>query len=427
MIIVNSLNESRFILNGIQYFKNYISKIAGNNIIIFNCYDNKDVLLPWTSYEQVYINGSAYESAETLQEAILDVIYLRTTLGNSQSFVQNNVGVELLIGELSGEGNISTSEAETAINSLSWSIVVSRVRTPVIISFTRSQKKYMFIFLKGYGIWGSANGSNPDYPISANDLIALPALNLTTDDIQNQNGTVIINLGNLPTGNYLTAANSTPRNFSNAGTLNEDGYPITYYFSYTKNSVLYFVQFVGAAGVYNGNLQASDLVSTTNGNVDNNVMRGEILHNDMTDSTPLTGTTSKTILKAKVIPANRIDLGVIGVSISLRFDGINNVKSAELYLSDSNISTVGASLIGYYTAVNNTKTAVLKREFLLKTGNELYAYNNGTALESPDSNTPLIVTYDTSIQKYILVAVKLENSADSAIIKNFKITYEKEV
>jgi hypothetical protein len=82
MNFINSVNDRRFLFNGIEYLKNYVSKIVADKIIIYNCYENKDVLLPLTVYSEVNLNGTIYASAKLLQAAILEVTYARGMGGN---------------------------------------------------------------------------------------------------------------------------------------------------------------------------------------------------------------------------------------------------------------------------------------------------------------------------------------------------------
>ena len=77
MIIINNVSDSRFSFNGIQYFKNYITKVAGDRIIIFNAYDSKDVLVDWTLFDQIQMNDVVYGSVNLLQLNIIDTCYTR--------------------------------------------------------------------------------------------------------------------------------------------------------------------------------------------------------------------------------------------------------------------------------------------------------------------------------------------------------------
>lgn len=273
MITINTISNTRFAFNGIQYLKNYISRIAGDRIEIYNCYERQDVLLPLTLYSEVRLNGFTYSSAAELQEEILGVIYMRNTLDDAGISTQNNVSTKFYFGIIPGEGEITPLQISDWINSNPYYLTISEVETPVWIEAVRvvegRYKRYIFNFVPGKGHWGLASGGTPVHPGFFN-LIGV--FNFTGQDIEDQPGTTIVSLGNLPDGDYLTVANSEERDFSYSGQL-DGGNLITYYFSYTQDGVLYFVQFVGEPGIYGGSginsndFSATDFVSTTNSDV----------------------------------------------------------------------------------------------------------------------------------------------------------------
>ena len=81
MIIINTVNSTRFSLNGIEYFKNYISEVAGSAITIYNAYDRKDVKVDFVNFAEIELNGTVYGNVGDLQSALLPVIYTRASLG----------------------------------------------------------------------------------------------------------------------------------------------------------------------------------------------------------------------------------------------------------------------------------------------------------------------------------------------------------
>lgn len=81
MDFINTVSVTKFSLNGIEYIKNYVTKVAGDRLTVFNCYDNKDVLLPLTLFSDITLNGVLYPDIESLQSAILFVLYSRNSLG----------------------------------------------------------------------------------------------------------------------------------------------------------------------------------------------------------------------------------------------------------------------------------------------------------------------------------------------------------
>ncbi|MBF00609.1 hypothetical protein [Flavobacterium coralii] len=263
MIIINDLNESRFTLNGVQYFKNYFTRVAGNSLSIYNAYNTCDVLVPFSPHERFQVNGSLFEAVEELQAALVGICYTRNTLNEGSPADQNNIGRVISFGELLPQNGlyITREEASAKINSLAEPITISAKDSPVNFTFTREGKMYGFEFLGGKGIWGSTSGSE----VFPHQFLLKTLYDITPEDITGEtSGATIISLGEVPDGNFLAAANSSQRDFSDSGIADEDGTIKSYYFTYTNDSVLNFVQFVGEAGVYNGNITTDDLVSSTN-------------------------------------------------------------------------------------------------------------------------------------------------------------------
>jgi len=81
MIIINNIDTKKFSLDGIPYFKNYISEVAGNSIRIFNAYDKNDIRVDYTNFANIELDGVVYGSVALLQDALLEVIYTRSSLG----------------------------------------------------------------------------------------------------------------------------------------------------------------------------------------------------------------------------------------------------------------------------------------------------------------------------------------------------------
>ncbi len=81
-VIINTVDSTRFSLNGIEYFKNFTSFVQGNRIQIFNAYDRTFELIPYTIFSDVVLNGTTHANPAALQSAILPVIYTRDSLGS---------------------------------------------------------------------------------------------------------------------------------------------------------------------------------------------------------------------------------------------------------------------------------------------------------------------------------------------------------
>lgn len=80
MNFINTISAQRFSLDGIDYFKNFLSKVNGNNITIYNAYDSKNVLVEATIFSQITLNGIVHTSVAALQSALLPIIYTRNSL-----------------------------------------------------------------------------------------------------------------------------------------------------------------------------------------------------------------------------------------------------------------------------------------------------------------------------------------------------------
>lgn len=273
MNIINTFSDKRFTLNGIQYFKNYVSVVRGNKIEIFNCYERKDVLVELTHYNQFSIDGSVFTSAALLQEALLPVIYSRINMGDGSTFAQNNIGKSINLGIYFGDSSVTAIVAKMN----NRTTVISAIDTPVVLSLTSifssvelgqfsfSNKKYLYLFRPGAGTYGIGGTT-----VTTTMITQLATLNLTPDDVQNDPGAIIYNIDPVTNGDYLLKANNSFWDFSDSGHINEDDSIKTYYFSYSVDNVLYFAQFKGAPGVYGLNntpFEEEDFVATTNSNI----------------------------------------------------------------------------------------------------------------------------------------------------------------
>lgn len=81
MIVINTVSDKRFSLNGIEYIKNFLSFVAGSRLLIYNAYDRRDERTDLLLFSEFTVNGIVYASSTLLQSALLDVIYTRNSLG----------------------------------------------------------------------------------------------------------------------------------------------------------------------------------------------------------------------------------------------------------------------------------------------------------------------------------------------------------
>ena len=82
MIVINTVSNERFSLNGIEYLKNFLSFVYGDKVGIYNAYDKTDERISLDIFSNFTVNGVVYGSAALLQAALLNVIYTRDTLGS---------------------------------------------------------------------------------------------------------------------------------------------------------------------------------------------------------------------------------------------------------------------------------------------------------------------------------------------------------
>ncbi len=91
MIVINTISNDRFSLNGVEYFKNFLSFVSGNNVAVYNAYDSRDQRINAEIYSNFIVNGVVYASALLLQQALIGVIYTRDSLGAVNTVLQGSV------------------------------------------------------------------------------------------------------------------------------------------------------------------------------------------------------------------------------------------------------------------------------------------------------------------------------------------------
>lgn len=353
MTSIFSLNDKHFTLNGIQYFRNYISAVHGNKVELYNCYERKDVLVPLTNFSDFTVDGSTFTSAAELQAALLDVTYSRLTTGDSSGIDQNNVGKVISAGNIGplASGSEMVNAIADALNTKI--ITITAKDTPVIVTAsllstsgtsTYIAKRYRYLFKPGKGNWG-LNGTS----VTASHLELMNIENYLIDDLLREPNAIIENLGDLPDGNFIAAANASQWDFSDSGTEDETGIK-TFYFNYTSDNVLYFVQFTGTPGLYGqGETQftAADFVATTNNEVTETPTLQDVLaQGGNINVSQLTNNGDGTSPYTTVAKLN-------GLSVSI------NQAAAELYLKNSEGSTLATVSLGF---LNNEGTTFFFNE-----------------------------------------------------------------
>lgn len=276
---IKTINDQHFSLNGIQYFKNYISTVHGDKIEVYNCYERKDILIPLTHFANFLVNDVAYSSVNEVQAALLNITYARLTIGNGSAINQNNVCRVINIGLIGPPppNDPFYTVTKTIIDKLNaMQISITEVHAPVIITATIMakggthnfiSKKHKYLFKQGKGNWG-ANGTK----IVSSYLELIHLENYLLDELLSEPNAIIENLGEVPDGNFIIAANKKVWDFTQSGFDGDTGIK-TYYFSYETSGVLYFAQFVGIpdlyGGIYDAKFKISDFIASTNSQVTN--------------------------------------------------------------------------------------------------------------------------------------------------------------
>lgn len=76
MTVINNIDDKTFTFNGIEYYKNFISKVVGDKIEIINVYDSKIRLTDFpTLYSDIEVDGVIYGDVATMQTNINSVVY----------------------------------------------------------------------------------------------------------------------------------------------------------------------------------------------------------------------------------------------------------------------------------------------------------------------------------------------------------------
>lgn len=349
MNFINSLNDKHFTLNGVQYFRNYVSAVHGNKVEIYNCYERKDVLVPLAHFSEFNVDGTIYTSASQLQAALLELTYSRLTIGDSSAIDQNNIGRVISAGIIGPAENVFFNAASAVVDKLNnMQIVITSKQTPVIVTaallvsegtYSYVSKRYKYIFKPGRGNWG-LNGTE----ISWLQLELITVENYLVDHLLSEPNAIINNLGELPDGNFVAAANNSSWDFSDSGLDGESGIK-TYYFSYEMDNVLYFVQFVGVPGNYGEGYVAqftnADFVSSTDSRItDVPTLEDVLAQGGNTNVSQFINNGDGTSPYATVAKVN-------GLTVTV------NQASAELYLKNSSGATLATVNLGF---LNNEGT-----------------------------------------------------------------------
>lgn len=142
------------------------------------------------------------------------------------------------------------------------------------------------------------------------------------------------------------------------------------------------------------------------------------LLNDNVTTSAVTGTTSNTIIKSYLIPANTLAIGdTLDFKTVVSKTGTNGTATFRAYSNTSN-SLSRANALGIMSFPASTLYYSLDRTYTLKRDNTLQCYNVATPNVTDESNvTGAIsnVAFDRTVDNYLIIAVQPANNSDSFV------------
>lgn len=231
-------------------------------------------------------------------------------------FQQNNIAVTISAGYFIKPALGAFSMIDKIVEKLNLqSFTITEIQTPVcVVAFEQQglvvKRKYKYIFKPGKGKYGLGGT-----PITAADLEYWVSETFTDIDAKEDPNTIVVDLGDLPTGDYLTAANGAERDFNDVEKR--------YFVSYTKDGVGYLVMFKGENGYYGGtypdDFTAEDFVPTYDTTMPPNIVYTSQLINDGANgSDPFTTASELAAVEENAVKKNGSALQTIVGDIIVR-------------------------------------------------------------------------------------------------------------
>ena len=233
MTTIQNVNVQRFSCNGIEYYKNFLSKVVGNTITIYNAYDSRDELVSNEKYQQVTLNGTIYTSVALLQQALLVNIFNRDTLGNGSTMasqlnyiqqtnggiVNNDIGTDAVLtlatpvyaGLMSPADKIKVDafvnfdpDADGIIDEATRMVTVGRNSTGGVLHAGT------VVYIQG------STGNRPNYTKARanSEITSAGTFGVICADIQNNADGKAVTVGTLNNLNTNTALNGNVRPFT---------------------------------------------------------------------------------------------------------------------------------------------------------------------------------------------------------------------
>lgn len=251
MITIGTVSDKRFSLNGVHYVKNFLSFVSGERLCIYNAYDRHDERVRLTKFGEFELDGVIYPSASTLQEALIDVIYTRSSLGGGGTPVVNQDNIPRLksIGTVidaaySTFANRINSLAPFTIGEKDIFIFSALVNTNAPAVAARSYfRQYKFILKNlGKGTYGNEIGN---ILVTAENIEMIFVQNPSIVYVQDEANTQTIILGEIGTTPVSEVVNGQDPALVIQN--QEDGYTI-FQTTVDGNPVNYL--FIGEGGTY---------------------------------------------------------------------------------------------------------------------------------------------------------------------------------
>lgn len=149
--------------------------------------------------------------------------------------------------------------------------------------------------------------------------------------------------------------------------------------------------------------------------------------NKTATSSAVTGTAANTLLDSLLIPANTLKVGTAFINLRNVWTTTLSSKTCRIYINTSN-SLIGATLLGTYVAGSGALSIDMGRVLSVKSLTSLEVFNssvsaNSLASHSQISSAPSVITYDSTVDNYIIVAIQHANTGDSCVNSfiNFQI------
>lgn len=166
--------QNTFKINNVTLVRNFHSYVSGTKIRVVNAYDTTDVLLPYTLFSEISVNGVVYNSAIELAEILSPILFLKqggsgTGTGGVTSYSGNIITKTVAVAidwTLDPDAQIvAFVNAQEFLVYSTQRILFKAVRITGDLSTSNSSETYFWEFKPGKGSYG-VNGTQ----ITINDI-----------------------------------------------------------------------------------------------------------------------------------------------------------------------------------------------------------------------------------------------------------------